>query len=127
MQVTIPWNDQFPQYQIRAVFPGGEAVVTADTSHRLLHLPLPDGVDEDDVEITGCPIGNHGQPVVGRGEVLIKPATPAPQPAKESLPEPPVEVVEIAESSPPEHEVAQGRTPTPPVAADPREPLIATS
>jgi hypothetical protein len=49
-----------------------------------------------------------------------------PRPATESLPEPP-ELVETVESSPQEHEVAQGRTPTPPVTADPREPALATS
>ena len=71
MQIVVPWNDLFPQYQVRATYPGGEVIATVDGSHRLLHLPLPVGVDEGDVEITGCPIGNHGQPVLGCSEVFI--------------------------------------------------------
>jgi len=98
MQVIIPWNDLFPQYMVEAHTPAGDLTVMADDSHRVIEVNLPPGVDEGDVEITGCPCDRNGLPVAGCGPTLIKARIERPQPTVENT---------VPEKSPTEHEVAQ--------------------
>ena len=100
MRVPIPWNDAFPQFQLTIQTPAGQRTMTVDDSHREVDIPLPAGVDEDDVEIVGCYLGRSGQPVPGCGAVIVKEAAQRlqrerepelelrPEPAIETEPEP---------------------------------------
>ena len=80
MRINLPFNDQFPQYQIVANYPGGEQSVTVDDSHSAIEIILPAGVAEEDVEILGCPLQANGLPAVGCGPCLIKERVVKPQP-----------------------------------------------
>jgi hypothetical protein len=88
MKVTVPWNDAiFPQFQFTIRTPAGESTLTVDDSHREAVIPLPAGVDEDDVEIVGCYLGRNGQPAPGCGVVLVKEAAQRPEPESAIEPE----------------------------------------
>jgi len=88
MKVTVPWNEAFPQFQFTIRTPAGEDTLTVDDSHREVDIPIPAGVDEDDVEIVGCHLGRNGQPVPGCGEVLVKAVVEKPEPKPEVVPQP---------------------------------------
>jgi len=86
MRVTVPWNDAFPQFQIVVRSRAGVSTLTVDDSHREVDVPLPEGVDEDDVEITGRCCGRNGQPSPLCGEILIKAAVEKPKPQPKAAP-----------------------------------------
>jgi hypothetical protein len=62
-----------------------------DDSHREVEIPLPAGVDRDDVEIVGCYLGRSGQPVPGCGAVIVKEASRRPQCERKPEPGPELE------------------------------------
>jgi hypothetical protein len=94
MQISVPQSDHFPQTRLTVQSPSYKAEATCDDSHKIIEVPLPLGVTEDDVEITSCYLGRDGQPAPGCGEVLVKAAVPRPQVHVEALVEPPVSVDE---------------------------------
>jgi hypothetical protein len=75
MKINVPWNDLFPQYRILVKYPGAEQSYSADDSHRIVEITLPAGVDENDVEIIGCPLDSQGQPAAGCSPCVIKART----------------------------------------------------
>jgi hypothetical protein len=80
MQVSLPWNDLFPQCQIVVTYPGGETTAIADNSHATVEVPLPPGVSEDDVEILGYSVTSSGQRAPGRGPCVVKERIVKPKP-----------------------------------------------
>ncbi len=103
MLLPIPWNDAFSQFRLIVRTPIGDRTMTMDDTHRVANVPLPPGVNEEDVEIVGLGLGRNGQPIPGTGSVLIKPARARSAPVAEVEPkiegklEPPAE--SSAESS----------------------------
>jgi hypothetical protein len=96
MKVAVPWREAtYPQFQFTIRTPAGENTLTVDDSHREVDIPIPTGVDEDDVEIIGCYMGRDGRPVSGCDAVLVKAAVekPALEPVVPSAVEPESEPV----------------------------------
>ena len=51
MRVKVPHNDSLPLVTIILFTPQGEISTTVDNRHYSVDIPLPDGVQEDEVDV----------------------------------------------------------------------------
>jgi hypothetical protein len=97
MQIRLPYSGNHPYVAVLLVTPKGECKGSADCSHSVLDIPLPEGVDEDEVDVFSCFL-DAGQNVPnGVGPVLLQAAKR--KPLLESVVAPLVIAVETAAQS----------------------------
>jgi hypothetical protein len=120
MRIPVPHSDSFPLVSIILFTPKGEFTTTLDDSHYWVDIPLPKGVQEDEVDVYSCFLGADHRPPFGCGPALLKAATRKP----ESAPAPAVESAPVVEPAP----VAPAQEPEPvsePESAPASEPAPA--
>ena len=98
MRIPVPHSDSFPLVSIILFTPKGEFTTTLDDSHYWVDIPLPEGVQEDEVDVYSCFLGADHRPPFGCGPALLKAATRKP----ESVPAPAVEPAPVAPAQEPE-------------------------
>ena len=100
MRVKVPHNDSLPLVTIILFTPQGEISTTVDNRHYSVDIPLPDGVQEDEVDVYSCFLGADHRPPFGCGPAMLKAATrkpaSAPAPAVEPAPVAPLQEPEPA-------------------------------
>ena len=74
MRVPVPHNDSLPLVSIILFTPKGEVTVTVDDSHYWVDIPLPEGVQEDEVDVYSCFLGPDHRPPFGCGPALLRAA-----------------------------------------------------
>ena len=72
MRVPVPHNDSLPLVSIILFTPKGEVTVTVDDSHYWVDIPLPEGVQEDEVDVYSCFLGPDHRPPFGCGPALLR-------------------------------------------------------
>ena len=82
-----------PLVSIILFTPKGEVTVTVDDSHYWVDIPLPEGVQEDEVDVYSCFLGPDHRPPFGCGPALLQAATRKPA----SAPAPAVEPAPVAD------------------------------
>jgi hypothetical protein len=79
MRIPVPHSDSFPLVSIILFTPKGEFTTTLDDSHYWVDIPLPEGVQEDEVDVYSCFLGADHRPPFGCGPALLKAATRKPE------------------------------------------------
>ncbi len=74
MRVPVPHNSSLPLVSIILYTPKGQLTTTVDDSHYWVDIPLPDGVEEDAVDVYSCFLGPDHRPAFGCGPVLLRAA-----------------------------------------------------
>ena len=87
MRVPVPHNSSLPLVSISLYTPKGQVTTTVDDSHYWVDIPLPDGVEEDAVDVYSCFLGPDHRPAFGCGPVLLRAAKR--KPVAEVTPEDP--------------------------------------
>ena len=82
MRIPVPHSDSFPLVSIILFTPKGEVTTTVDDSHYWVDIPLPEGVQEDEVDVYSCFLGADHRPPFGCGPALLKAATRKPESAR---------------------------------------------
>ena len=78
MRVPVPHNSSLPLVSIILFTPKGEVTTTVDDSHYWVDIPLPEGVEEDEVDVYSCFLGPDHRPPFGCGPALLRAATRKP-------------------------------------------------
>ena len=128
MRIPVPHSDGLPLVTIILFTPKGEVSATVDDRHWWVDIPLPDGVEEDEVDVYSCFLGADHRPPFGCGPALVKAATRKP----ETVPAPAVEPAQVVEPNPaafvPEPETVLETAPAPTIEPAPAvepEPVLA--
>ena len=79
MRIPVPHSDGLPLVTIILFTPKGEVSATVDDRHWWVDIPLPDGVEEDEVDVYSCFLGADHRPPFGCGPALVKAATRKPE------------------------------------------------
>lgn len=74
MRVPVPHNDSLPLVSIILFTPKGQVTVTVDDSHHWVDIPLPEGVQEDEVDVYSCFLNPDHRPPFGCGPALLQAA-----------------------------------------------------
>ena len=74
MRISVPRSD-FPLVSIIVITPKGEMGTVVDDTHRYVDIELPDGVQEDEVDVYSCFLGSNQKPARGCGPSLLRAAT----------------------------------------------------
>ena len=74
MRVPVPHNSSLPLVSIILFTPKGEVTTTVDDSHYWVDIPLPEGVEEDEVDVYSCFLGPDHRPPFGCGPALLRAA-----------------------------------------------------
>ena len=98
MRVPVPHSDSYPLVTLVLFTPQGEVSTTVDDSHFWVDISLPEGVQEDEVDVYSCFLGPDHRPPFGCGLALLKAATR--KPASEPTPAPAVEPALAVEPRP---------------------------
>ena len=64
MRIPVPHSDSFPLVSIILFTPKGEITATVDDSHYWVDIPLPEGVQEDEVDVYSCFLGAGPSPAL---------------------------------------------------------------
>ncbi|MHB8107848.1 MAG: hypothetical protein ACYDH4_10545 [Candidatus Cryosericum sp.] len=80
MQVMIPWDDRYPQYQLSVTGPAGTQTLTLDDSHRMVDVTLPPGVRDEDVDVIGNPLDQYGRLPVDCAQCVLRARVERPVP-----------------------------------------------
>jgi len=78
MRVPVPHNSSLPLVSIILFTPKGEVTTTVDDSHYWVDIPLPEGVQEEEVDVYSCFLGPDHRPPFGCGPALLRAATRKP-------------------------------------------------
>jgi hypothetical protein len=74
MRISVPRSD-FPLVSIIVITPKGEMGTVVDDTHRYVDIELPEGVQEDEVDVYSCFLGSNQKPARGCGPSLLRAAT----------------------------------------------------
>ena len=75
MRILVPRNDSTAAGAHHAFTPKGEVTVTVDDSHHWVDIALPEGVQEDEVDVYSCFLDPDHRPPYGCGPALLQAAT----------------------------------------------------
>ncbi len=76
MRILIPRSDSYSLVRLIAFTPKGEVNMTVSSDrHRWVDLELPFGVQEDEVDLYSCFLGEDHRPPYGCGPALLRAAT----------------------------------------------------
>ena len=115
MRVPVPHNSSLPLVSIILFTPKGEVTTTVDDSHYWVDIPLPEGVQEEEVDVYSCFLGPDHRPPFGCGPALLRSAKRKPADKLESAPAPAIEPPPVVEPAP----VAPAHEPEPVVEPEP--------